>query len=397
MKRLPALLLTLLVLVATAAPALAAADPDEVAAAVRDTGVYVQAGSDLSAAEAGRLVAEARNAGERLSVIVLTEDPPSGAVTFGDAVADRLDGGNLLFVLTPSDVGIAGEGVEFTTTEIQHALDVADAAGGSDSAYVTNFVNALVATGAATTGGGTSGSSGGSGLVWFLVIVAVIGLGIVLLVWWSRRKTGATAAAKLAAAKEEVQKQVDAVANDILDMADEVRVSGNDQAETFFEQASATYSAASDRLAAAATPQALLDLSNELDVAIWQLDCAEALLDGKEPPPKPEPRTPEPAPTPTQPAATPPTATAPTPAPGYRRRSTRRSSYAGPGVLDVLIGVAGQVMAGGRVRSRGGLLGGGMFGGGASRTARRSSSRSSGASRSRGTGGRIRMGRSRRR
>jgi len=332
-------------------------------------------------------------------VIVLSDDAPSGAVTFGDAVADRLTEQNLLFVLTPSDVGIAGEGDVFTTTQIQDALDIAVAAGGSDRDYVTNFVHVLTGGTAAEPGGdGTSGSSGGggSGIIWFLVIVVVVGVGVVLLVRSSRKKADASAAAKLAAAKEAVQKQVDAVANDILDMADEVSASGNPQARQYFEEASAAYTAASERLAAATTPQALLDLSNELDVAIWQLDCTEALLDGKPLPAKPEPRKPEPPPAPAGSAAP-----APGPVPGYDRRSTRRSSYAGPGLLDVLIGVAGQVMAGGRVRSRGGMFGGGMFGGGMSRAGRRTTSRSSGASRprpsSRGTGGRIRMGRSRRR
>jgi len=416
MKRSLAFPLALLFLLASAAPVLAAADPGQVADEIRDDGVYVEPGSDLSEAEAGRLVAEARNQGERLSVVVLTDDPVSGAVAFGDAVADRLTEHNLLFVLTPSDVGVAGEGDVYTASEIEAALDAADAAGGSDTDYVTNFVATLTGTdmagepvpaetattqAAETAASGSSSSGGGSGFIWFIVIVAIVGLGVVWLVRRSRKKADTSQAARIAEAKAAVQKQIDNIANDILDMADEVRLSENERVQDFFEKASATFTEASEQLPSIKSPEAILKLSNELDVAIWQLDSAEALLDGKPLPTKPEPKRAEPEPSPPDHEID-----RTVPSPSYDRRPTRRSSYSGSGLLEILIGVAGQVMAGGRVRSRGGMFGGGMFGGGSRVSSRRSGSavptsrsrvrRTSSGSSSRGTGGRIRMGRKRR-
>jgi len=102
-----------------------------------------------------------------------------------------------------------------------------------------------------------------------------------------------------------------------------------------------------------------MEISNDLDVAIWQLDSAEAVLDGKPKPPRPEAKRLDPLPRQTDQDRV----TVPAPRPDYQRRPSRRSSYLGPGMLEMLIGVAGQVLAGsGRGRKpRGGGLGS-MFG-----------------------------------
>jgi hypothetical protein len=172
-----------------------------------------------------------------------------------------------------------------------------------------------------------------------------------------------------------VQKQVDALANDVLDMEDEVRVANNPEVDGFYNDASDTYRTITERLQKAETPAQLLELSNDLDIAIWQLDCAEAALDGKPKPPRPEPKRLEPTPRPESKDRV----TVPAPRPDYQRRPSRRSSYLGPGMMEILIGVAGQVLAGGGRRSRprsGGL--GSMFGRSSSRKPPPPPSRSSG-------------------
>jgi len=166
-------------------------------------------------------------------------------------------------------------------------------------------------------------------------LIAVVGF----FVWRSGRKQKERSGARLDAAKAEVQKLLDAVANDILELEDEVMLSDNEEAQDHYERASATYAAAEKRLEQATKPLDLLELSNDLDVAIWELDCAEAVLDATDKPPKPEPRRPEPAPQPTpQPRP------APAPGSGYSRRPNRRSSYVNRDMLNAIL-MAGAAVA----------------------------------------------------
>ena len=362
----------MLMTVMVAAPSLAA-DIDEVARVVFDDGYYVEQGSNASESRISELVGEARGQGSRLMLVALSEEPNGGATTFAGAVFDRLGIDGLVVVVAPDSVGFEGEGDIFTAAEVNAALDAALDAGGNDTTLFTNFVHSLpglavVGTGT-TAASGSGGGGGGGGFFLFLLIAAAV---VLLVVWFVRRSKKSRKPrddSRIAQARHVVQKQLDAVANDILAMEDEVRVADNNRADDFYQTASQTYSAVIESFEDAHDPQPLIALSVRLDEAIWQLDAAEAILDGKPVPPKPEPPSPvildRPAP---QSRA---------PAPGYGRRSTRRSSPIGPGMMDLLIGVAGSVLAGSGRRSRG--SGGGLFGGRrTSRTTRSSrSSRSS--------------------
>jgi hypothetical protein len=349
-----------------------AADVGAVADAAADTGFYLDSGVSISEDDATEIVSAARNNGSRFYLVVLNDTPAGGNTAFAEAVYDdlRISAGTIL-VLSPDDVGWVSEGEGFTEAELFAAAELAIEAGGSDAEFAANFVIALlgspVPTTATPSAAATESGGGGSGLLWFLVIIAGIGL---LLFWLSRRSRKQTvnaAAEQLAKARMAVQKQIDAVANDLLDMEDEVRAANNDEIDRFYNEAGETYRNVTERLQDVETPQHLLELSNDLDVAIWQLDCAEALLDGNPKPPRPEPKRLEVPESPED------KVTVPAPKPDYQRRPSRRSSYLGPGMLEILIGVAGQVLAGGgRGRGRSGGLGS-MFGGSA-RSARRSSS-----------------------
>jgi hypothetical protein len=414
--------LLVLVFAFSASPVAASAvEPDEIAEQVFTQGFYVEEGASITDAEASAIVSSARNEGSRYHLIVLVETPPGGNTAFADAVYDRMgiDSGTV-FVLSEDDTGWVSVD-EFTEAELEEAFIIASDAGGSDAAYAANFTAALFGldlnvgstggSGSADTGsaaGGSDDGGGGSGFLWFILIVGGLGL----LVWWLIRRNKAQASkvteSQLAKARSEIQVQLDGIANDILDMEVEVRGANNATVDALFDEASTTYSEASDELAAADTPQKLLDLSNKVDLAVWQLDSCEAILDGKQAPPKPEPQklAPPPQPEPSQRApggGSAGSSLPPRPSyPQYQRRSSRRSSGLSPGMLDVLIGLgAGAMMGRRRGSSRSGWSRsssrstGGVIPGPSTRRSR--SRRSSSSSRSRGTGRRVRGGGKRRR
>ena len=400
---------------ASLAPA-GAVDTDEIVEQVFTQGFYVEDGASITDAEASAIVSSARNEGSRYHLIVLVETPPGGNTSFADAVYDfmGIDSGTV-FVLSEDDTGWVSVD-EFTEAELEEAFLVASDAGGSDAAYAANFTGALFgldlnvgSTGdSGSTAGGSNDEGGGSGFLWFILIVGGLGL----LVWWLMRRSKAQAQqateSQFSEARAEIQVQLDGIANDILDMEVEVRGANNDTVDALFDEAGSTYNEASDELAAADTPQELLDLSNKVDLAVWQLDSCEAILDGKEAPPKPQPKklAPPPRPEPSQPVIfgrSSSSSLPPRPSyPQYQRRSTRRSSGVSPRMLEMLIGLgAGAMMGRRRGSSRSGYSSsssrsrGGVIPGPSSRGS--SSSRRSSSSRSRSTGRRVRGGGKRRR
>lgn len=341
-----------------------------------EQGFYIESGTSISESDASQIVSAARNSGSRFYLVVLDDTPLGGSSAFAESAYDDLSiSAGTVLAISPDDVGWVSEEEGFTETDMANAYEFANSGGGSDAEYAANFVVGLFGesvvpepvtetvapTTTAATAAPTSESSGGGGSGFLLFIVIIAGLG--LLMWWlmrrSRKPTVNAAAEQMATARAAVQKQVDAVANDILDMEDEVRLANNSEVDRFYNEASETYRGITERLQNAKSPQDLLDISNDLDVAIWQLDSAEAALDGKPKPPRPQAKKLEPQPRP----AGQDRVTVPAPRPDYQRRPSRRSSYLGPGMLEMLIGVAGQVLAGGGRgrRPRGGGLGS-MFG-----------------------------------
>ena len=415
--RKPAVLLALMFAFTASVASAAAVEPDEIAERVFTQGFYVEEGASITDAEASAIVSSARNEGSRYHLIVLVETPPGGDTAFADAVYDfmGIDSGTV-FVLSEDDTGWVSVD-EFSEAELEDAFIVASDAGGSDAAYAANFTGALfgIDLNVGSTAGGSDdggGGGGGSTFLWFVLIVGGLGL----LVWWLMRRSKSQAAnasaAQLAKARAEIQVQLDGVANDILDMESEVRGADNPTVDALFDEAGSTYNEASDELAAADSPQELLDLSNKVDLAVWQLDSCEAILDGKDAPPKPEARkpAPPPAPTPQQPrpdGSRSGSSLPPRPSyPQYQRRSSRRSSGLSPGMLEMLIGLGAGSMMRRRGTSRRGSSGsgwsssgsrssGGVIPGPSSRGS--SSSRKSSSSRSRGTGRRVRGGGKRKR
>ncbi len=80
------------------------------------------------------------------------------------------------------------------------------------------------------------------------------------------------------------------IANEILDLADKVTLSEQDQAEEYFRTASATFQTAQEQLDQATTLAELERLSDQLDTTRWQLEAAEAVVEGRPVPPEPDDR-----------------------------------------------------------------------------------------------------------
>ncbi len=272
------------------------ASVDRVAADLADRGFYVEPGAaPISESRLGEVVADARNAGSRLMVAVLDDEPTGGPTTFADAVLDRIGDGTVLVLTGEGFVGVASE--EFTQDAMEAALDAADAEGGDDVTYARNFAAAL--TGAAVPGAapepapdrepaGTDGGGGGGGLLILLGIVVVLVLVVVFAVRRSNKSREQRVAGELEQARAEIQAQLDAMANDILDLSDVVGKSP--EATEHYQQATAAYDAATDEFPDANDFASLEALAAKLDHATWQLDAAEAISEGKEPPPKPAPQ-----------------------------------------------------------------------------------------------------------
>jgi hypothetical protein len=370
------------ILLVVAAVAMLAASPGEVVSELEEQGFYIESGSTASSEVVGDAVADAGFSGGRLYVVVLSEEPTSGAIFFADAVLDDLGAGTILTV-APESVGYASDNNTWSENELDEAVD-ASLDGTSDDDVVVRFVESL--TGPAVGGGGSgSGDQEGSGggLIWLLVFIG--GLAALFFYLRSRsRKTSATArAGRLEQFRTAAQGKLNEVANDILEMETEVTMSENTEVQQHYKSASAKYAEVVDKVGTVTDPEELLDLSYQLDIAIWELDVAEAYLDGKTPPKKPEPPKLE-KPEPSAGRKSGPVITTPTP-PAYDRRPQRQSSPAGPDLGNILLALlaARGMGGGGNYSGRWTGGGGGSSGGG---------SRGGGPRMGGGGGGRIRGG-----
>jgi hypothetical protein len=296
------LLLLLFVLIVSAGAAWAA-DPGEVADQVDPRGYYIEPGSavDFEAMEA--LVGGVTNSQTRFYFVALATDPVGGTDEFAEEVLARVDPGATVVVISPGEIGARSD--DFSSTELDAAADAA--VSDSDRTFESDFrvfAESLVGvpTGAtATTTGPTattissasgSGSDGGGGGGTFVFLAIVAGV-IALVVFMTRRSAKQARQAtgqRLEEAKQEIRGQLDVIANEILDLADKVTLSERDQAEEYFRIASTTYQHALEQLDEATNLAELERLSDRLDTTRWQLEAAEAVVEGRPIPPEPEDR-----------------------------------------------------------------------------------------------------------
>jgi len=320
MKRLILAVVALVVLVAAASPA-------EVAPVLEAQGFFVEVGSNADPDAVEDAVVAARFEGGSLSVAVLASEPAGGAPIFAENTLEEMGGRGTVFTVGPETVGWASEGDIYTNEQLDEATD-ASLDGGSDTEVVELFVATLIDAPV-----GSAEPGGGGGLPWGWILLLVVVAGGAFFLWRRSQSSKKNEAAAVDSARAEVKKRLDDVANDIIDLEDEVASSDIVAVPVLYKSATEAYSKALKEYGRSETPSQLMATAEDLDQAIWQLDSVEALLDGKPAPPKPEkPKLPQPTAPPRTPSSPPPSGGSPLDTPPRvpqttYRRPARRSSW----------------------------------------------------------------------
>ena len=317
--------------VASLAVLVAAAQPAQVAPTLQAQGFYVEVGSNADAVAVEAAVADARFSGGDLSVVVLATEPPGGPTVFAENTLDAMGGTGTVFVVGPETAGWASEGDIYTHEQLDAATDVS-LDGASDTDVVELFVATLIDR---PVGGAEPGGGGGFPWGWAFLIV-IIGGGA-LIFWRMSQSSKRAKQQSVDSARIEVKKRLDDMANDIIDLEDEVTASDDPAASVLYASATEAYAKALSTYEHATEAQELMTTAEELDMAIWRLDSVEALLDGMPMPPKPEKPKPTAPPVQTSPLTTPPRV----PDTTYRRADRRRSSGTTAMMTGLLMGAMG--------------------------------------------------------
>lgn len=446
MAGLAALLVAMMTLVIVA-PAASAQNFDEVVRSLERDGYYIEPGADGSNSRFEALVREGDRTNETWYFVSMADSVDS---TFADDIrASVSPQGNVLVFFFDGEF----ENVQIATAASESVEDRAlapfDGAWTDPEDFMSDVVTEYssitggsTSTGSTTTGSSGSSSSGssGSGFPWLLVGVPVALVGGFWFMSRSSKKKKSTAELENAQKiRAELQTELDELANDVIVLSGPVDLSEKKDAITHYREATDTYLDISDELPDVdklkdADLRELSELGARVAHARWQMDAAEAILDGDPIPEKPKVEPPPPPKRQIQPEVR------------ERRRSemqrrqprprvpySRSRRRSGGGLLDILIAGSGMLggrrggggMLGGSSRGGGGMFGGssrggggmfggssrqsaprsaprsggGVFGGGRSRNSGRSrtTSRSSGRSRSRSRSGRASTSRRRRR
>lgn len=366
----------LIALVFGASPDAMAQDVDEILAELEDRGYYIESGADGSDRDFADLVRRTDGAADNWYFVSMADvvDPAFADTLFGEV----RPGGNVLVYYIDGDfVEVQLASGETESIEARALAPFEDdwdrpedfmedvvarfdeLTGGSSS---TSGGSSSSTAGGNTSSGNSASSDSGGGFPWLLVGIPVVLIGGIWFV--SRRGKSKKADSDLETAQKiraELQTEIDELANDVLVLSGPIDLSDKEQAITFYREATDAYLDISDEIPdveklEAADLRELSALGTRVAHARWQMDAAEALLDGE-----PIPEKPKVAPPPAPPAP-----------PEVQQRRTRqrqrmpqrqarpRVPYSrsrrrsGGGLLDILIAGAGMM---------GGRSGGGMFGG----------------------------------
>lgn len=274
---------------------LIAATPGEVVSQLESDGYYIEPGSSASEEVVSDAVFAGRADGGRLYVVVLAEEPPGGATTFSDSVLDELPEGYVVTV-APETVGFAGDGSFWSADQMDSAID-ASLDGDSDDQVVELFISELTGgTVAPSPDDEQPASNGGGNSIWVLIVLAGVGLLVYLAIRRSSRRQSERASSELEKVRAKAREKLADIANDIIEMEDEVQLSDIPEVQAHYHSASSIYTATLALVESSPSAKEMVEVVRQLDLAIWELDAAEALLDGKPIPEKPKP--PEPAPPP---------------------------------------------------------------------------------------------------
>lgn len=267
----------LLVLGATGAKAQSV---EQVAEAIDEDGYYVEPGAERVSRSFLEDLAEDPEV--PIATAVLAEEPFGGGRGFAEDVLVELDEGT---VFVASADGLDAVSFEVSDDDLEDAFDAADeqASTADLEAYLQAFSRELDRQ-------ADVGSGGGGGFGWVLLLGGLGILGVISLVSRARTRKAFTEQRErsLKEARDEVGRQVAAMAERIVALTDQVGVAANQEATRLFAEATTTYTTAQDHLERSASLPELERVSDELDHARWQMEAATALIEGRTPPPEPE-------------------------------------------------------------------------------------------------------------
>lgn len=275
------------------APAALAQDASAVADVVDFAGYYVEDGADFDLNRLEALVARADATDRNWYFVSLAEVADVGNDLFAQEVQDALPNSGTVVVVSPDsdgfyDVGVVSADYDDSTIGdgLDAAVDLLPVEGNATDRHEAVFTG-LNAQDPISTGG-----SGGPNL---LPLIGVGALAAGGLMWSSRRKKKKLEtkdAGDVAGARAEIQAQRDAVANYVIEQGDRIDASENAQAIEYYRAATSTFAEVDDLLPKTDDLLGLAELNDRIDYARWQMEAADALVDGREVPPEPEPDKP---------------------------------------------------------------------------------------------------------
>ncbi len=274
------------------APVGAATDIDAAADEIRQSGRYLEFGTNP---ELDAAIADANARG----VAFAWFDGDLEAVEVADALADAVRDTpyRTVLVLTNTSVGassptVSDPAIESGLTASESSFVAGDVAGGV-AGFVTGLTGEPAGSTATTSSPPSTGtdqtddsSSNGFGSTLLLLLlggVAVIGF----LVWRGRRRTSKQVERDLEADRAEIAEQLRDNADHVLGLGDRVISSGRDDLIATYEAASAAYQDVSQSLDGATTAAEIDRLDDKIDHAEWQFESIEAQLEGRPAPPSP--------------------------------------------------------------------------------------------------------------
>ena len=292
-RRLSAVVVILLAVLPVAAAS--AQSVEGIAEELELRGYHIGAGADITIEEMERLVDRFPGFG----FVALGATPSGGADLLADRLLNEAPSTRTVVVLTADEAGAAS--ADHDDAALDRAFDVAFATTGDT--YLRDFeqvAEALAGGGVFPPGPGTTGTtpgtpssgSGGFPIMWVIVLGAVAYFGFRM--WRNSQDDERAVGRRAAEAKREIESQMAAVANQILEVSDRPALADNREATAHFRQASEIFRSAEARLESATTASDLAALADDLDDARWELAAAEALLDGRPVPDRPEDEHPEP-------------------------------------------------------------------------------------------------------
>ena len=363
---------------------LIAATPGEVVPQLESDGYYIEPGSTATEETVSEAVFAGRSDGGRLYLVVLADEPPGGATTFSDSVLDELIEGYVVTV-APETVGFAGDGSAWSADQMNSAID-ASLDGDTDDQVVELFIADLTGQSATPSPDDQPSPTDGAGSsIWVWVVLAGVALLVYLAIRRASRQNADRALSELEKVRAKAREKLADIANDIIEMEDEVQLSESPEIMAHYQRASSIYTGTLALVESSPSAKEMIEVVRQLDLAIWELDAAEALLDGKPIPDKPKP--PEPAPPPRQPRPEEPRPERDELDERFGRRPERQSSYSGNDLMSALWAILAMSQRGpGGFGGLPGGFGGPMRGGSSGR------SRTRGGGFRGGGGGRMRGG-----